>query len=86
MSWSVSCNGMKSDEAATQIERQFESMSTLLEPEETIKQKARALIADSLAGNSPVREVTVSAFGSMNTWTGEGGEQRFSNTVNINIS
>ena len=90
MSWSVGVANTPSDQAAEQIEASFKSMEAwpCPEPEETIKQAARSLLATALASNVPVRNVTVSAWGSQSSWTdgGEGAPQRVSNTFSISIT
>jgi hypothetical protein len=87
MSWSVSATAVKSDVAAKAIESQFASYTPCPEPEESIKQAARDLIAQALAGNVPSREVSVSAWGSQTTSSGgKGAPDVVSNTLSITIS
>lgn len=89
MSWSVSYAG-DSTEATKQVQTQFEALDKYLcpEPEETIKQQARTLIAAALAGNVPSRNITVSAYGSQSTWTdgAEGSPTKVGNMLSINIT
>lgn len=84
MSWSVSGGG-KSDETVKAIEAQFESYSPCAEPEETIKQAARAIIKAALEANTPPRDVTVSAFGSQSNYEID-GVPTVSNDLSITIS
>lgn len=70
MSWSVSAIG-KPEAAARSIEDQFAS-SKCAEPEETVRQSARATIAASLAAQRPDLVVHVTASGHMsNTYNEE---------------
>lgn len=86
MSWSVSASG-RSDEVAKTVEEQFESMkaSPCPEPEESLKQQARQLLAAGLAAQNPARSVSVSAFGSQST-SGEGEDAIITNTFSVSIS
>ena len=88
MSWSVGASG-DSAEVAKTIEEQFEGMAQYPcpEPEEAIKQQARALIATALAGNIPSRSLQVNAWGSQSTCCGvNGAPDTVSNTLSISIS
>ena len=76
-----------SDEVAAVIEAQFESYTACPEPEESIKQAARALIAKTLAGKIPAVATTVAAFGSQTTRYGiNGGADEVSNSLHISIT
>jgi hypothetical protein len=89
MSWSVGVTSKLSDEAAVEIERQFAGMTyPCPEPEETIKQGVRDLLAVALKGNIQTHTVNVSAWGSQSTWTDgtEGAPTCVSNTLNISIT
>ena len=88
MSWSVGATG-PSDELAATIDAQFEGMKDYPcpEPEETVKQAARAFIAVALNANIPPVQRTVSAWGSQSADGGtEGAPDRVSNTLLIEIS
>jgi hypothetical protein len=86
MSWSVGSAG-NSDEVATVIEAQFESYTACPEPEESIKQAARALIAKTLAGKIPAVATTVSAFGSQATkYRVDGALDEVNNGLSISIT
>jgi hypothetical protein len=86
MSWSVSGSG-NSEETARAIESQFESYSVCPEPEESIKQAARALIAKALAGKIPSTDTTVTAWGSQTTKYGvDGAPDEVNNTLSISIT
>jgi len=63
MSWSVSARGQTPGIAA-EIERQFEGSGQCVEPEETSKQAARKIIADTIAMQGIMQKLTVSAYGS----------------------
>ena len=64
MSWSVSAIG-KPVAVAANIENAFSSATPCAEPEETVRQSARRLIADCLNAQRPDSVVQVSASGSM---------------------
>jgi hypothetical protein len=85
MSWSVGSSG-NSDEVAKGIEAQFESYSACPDPEESIKQAARALIAKTLAGKIPAGPTTVTAFGSQCTLYADGKPDEVNNTLSITIT
>lgn len=85
MSWSVGASG-KSDEVAEKIEAQFASYSPCTEPEESVKQGARKLIAEVLAANNPPVNRTVSAWGSQATLSQDGKPDEAQNTLSITIS
>lgn len=88
MSWSVGGSG-KSNELAKQIEEQFESTKDYPcpEPEESIKQDARKLIAKALAGNNPERVHSVYASGSQSTHhIAIESEPRVTNSLKIEIT
>ena len=86
MSWSVSSAG-DSAEVAKQIEDQFTHYSPMSEPEESIKESARLLIAKALAGNIPSRNVSVSAFGSQGVKYGsDGAPDEVYNSISITIT
>ena len=72
MSWTVAAVG-KSAAVAVAIEGQFNSSGLCIEPEEGIRQSARALIAQSLAGQIPGCVVKVAASGSQSTAYGKAG-------------
>lgn len=65
MSWSVSAVGKPAAVSAS-IERQFASTSCA-EPEETVRQAARVVVAAAIAAQRPDCAVQVSASGSMST-------------------
>lgn len=69
MSWSVHGVG-KSAAVAALIEKQFTSAGPCAEPEETVRQAARATIAAALAGQEGA--VQVSASGSQSSTYNEG--------------
>jgi hypothetical protein len=66
MSWSVAAIG-KAAAVAAKIEQDFAGMGKCAEPEETVKQSARATLAASLAAQDPTAVVKVSASGSQST-------------------
>lgn len=84
MSWSVGASG-KSDEVAALIEEQFAAY-TCTEPEESVRQGARQLIAATLAASIPPAVRTVSAWGSQSTLHQEGKPDEVQNTLSITIS
>jgi hypothetical protein len=86
VSWSVSYSG-DSVKAVESIEAQFASMTyPCQEPEESIKQAARAILKLALEGNVPSRGVSVSAWGSQSKWSaGDDAPDNISNTLNIVI-
>lgn len=63
MSWSVAATG-KAPAVGADLERQFANGSKCSEPEETIRQAARMLLAASIAGQDPASVVQISAAGS----------------------
>ena len=81
MSWSVSAFG-KAPAVRTAIAKQFEQGGKCMEPEETIRQSAAAIIDAALAGQAPSQVVEVSASGSMSTNSGK----FTSNTLNIAVT
>jgi hypothetical protein len=87
MSWSVGASGL-SDEVTVNVDAQFAAMHyPCPEPEETLKQQARALIAAYLASNKPPRDVTVSAFATQGSgWDGEKHVEPISNSLTITIT
>jgi hypothetical protein len=80
MSWSISRNG-DSVKVAAEVEADCASMTALPGPEEAIKQSARALIAQTLAAQTPNRTIMVSAWGTQIT-----SEAATSNGLHININ
>ncbi len=66
MSWSVSAVGKPSAVAAS-IESQFSRGSGCAEPEETVRQSARVVIAAVLTAQREDSAIQVSASGSMST-------------------
>lgn len=86
MSWSTQAMG-KAPAAAAHIEQEFSVMGKCVEPEESIKQKARELIAASLAGCHESKFVQVSASGSQSTEYDRTGKptERISNSLSIKI-
>ena len=86
MSWSVGDSG-NSDEVAKDIEAQFESSSECPEPEESIKQAARSLIAKALEGKIPSTDTMVSAWGIQTTKYGvNGSPDEVINILSIRIT
>lgn len=85
MSWSVGHSG-PSNLVAEELEKQFTAMESYPcpEPEETIKQRARQLIAVALGANVPPRTVSVGAYGGQSDWT-QGGEDFRSLSLIIKI-
>ena len=65
MSWGVSAIG-RAPAVGAAIERQFES-GKCAEPEESIRQAARALIAASIAAQDSAKVIRVQAYGSQST-------------------
>ena len=68
MSWSVGVKSLPAKEAAAEIEKQFEAGSKCAEPEETIRQAARKLIAETIAAQDV--KLSVSAYGSQSSSAG----------------
>ena len=86
MSWSVAAQG-DSVKVAAEIESQFLSSGAQDAPEEAIKQSARALIAQALAGNEPSRFLTVSAWGRQTKTPGvPPATDEVTNSLHINIT
>lgn len=87
MSWSVAANGKAVDVAAT-IENQFETRGACMEPEESIRQSARKLIAESLKAQIPSdKDVRVSAYGSQSVRGMLGGApDEIRNSLSITIT
>jgi hypothetical protein len=77
MSWSVSAVG-KAPAIAAALEEQF-SKATCMEPEEGVRQSARATIAAALAAQDPGTVVKVVASGSQSTYA------KLSNVMSIAI-
>ena len=84
MSWSVGASGM-SDELASKIEEQFSLYTCSNEPEESVRQSARKLIAEALAANVPPVTRMVSAWGSQSTLVQDGKPDEVQNTLSISI-
>lgn len=84
MSWSVLAIGTP-EAVAVSIEKQFAQQSTCSEPEETVRQSARGLIAASLNAQHPGGAVKVQAFGSQSSWTDAGGAKRVTNSLKIEV-
>lgn len=85
MSWSVYGVG-KPEAVAKRIEEQFTQQSPCAEPEETIRQSARATIAASLAGQRPDMVIQVQAGGCMQSTYDQGTYgPPFQNSLNIDI-
>jgi hypothetical protein len=82
MSWSVGGSG-KPSEVADSIDKQFAGSSPLMEPEETVRQAARKVIAVALAGCTDNNDRTVSAWGSMST---NYETRKQNNTLSITIT
>jgi len=83
MSWSVTAIGKPAAVAAA-IESQF-AQSKCAEPEESIRQSARAAIAAALAAQSPSTAVKVSAYGSQSTFYKTGQPDGVTNNLSITI-
>jgi len=85
MSWSVSAIG-KSQAVAAAIEKQFTSSGACAEPEETVRQAARALIAQALSSEDASAVVSVSANGSQSsTYTDGKWGPPYTNQLKIEI-
>jgi hypothetical protein len=80
MSWSVSGFG-KAPAVRESIAKQFAQGSKCMEPEETMRQAAAALMESSLAAQEPSKVIEVSASGSMSTDNGKVA----SNSISIKI-
>lgn len=85
MSWSVSAIG-KAAAVAASIETQF-SQSTCSEPEESVRQSARATIAAALAAQDPRTVVKVMASGSQSqrNYGQKDVAPSFTNSLTINV-
>lgn len=66
MSWSVQGIG-KAPAVALAIDKQFTSSGPCAEPEETVRQAARAAIAAALTAQKPEAVIQVTAQGSQST-------------------
>lgn len=85
MSWSVSGSGASSEVAAS-IESQFETSGPCSEPEETVRQNARVVIASALRAQTPdTTKVSVSAYGSQSSYTDSDGASRITNNLTISV-
>jgi hypothetical protein len=84
MSWGVGAVG-KAGPVATEIERQFAGMPAHQEPEESIRQAARSVIAAALKGQARSTVVKVAACGSQSQKY-EGGKATGEYTNNLTIS
>lgn len=86
MSWSVSATG-KAAPVAAEVEKQF-ALGHCMEPEETVRQAARALIAAALAAQTdPVSAVKVQAAGSQSQKYDKDGKATnlFTNNLSITV-
>ncbi len=79
MSWSVSAIG-RAPAVGAAIEKQFEG-GKCAEPEESIRQSARALIAASIAAQDSAKILKVMANGHQST----SGDKVVSNSLNISV-
>jgi hypothetical protein len=85
MSWSVTATNV-TPEAAEQIEAQFAASGPCMDPEEGVRQSARATIATALAAQSPGTRVQVSAYGSQSIRYGADNKaEGFTNSLKISI-
>lgn len=85
MSWSVQSSGTAA-EVAARAESSFRNSGPCSEPEESIRQKARELIAQALAAQKPdTTKVTLSAYGSQSSYCA-GETERLTNTLKIEIA
>jgi hypothetical protein len=80
MSWSVSAFGRASG-VRESIAKQFAQGSKCMEPEETMRQAAAALLDSSLEAQDPSKVVEATASGSMSTDNGK----VVSNSLSIKI-
>lgn len=84
MSWSVNATG-RAPAVAASIEQQFSGYKCS-EPEETVRQQARATIAAALAAQSPDRAVKVAAHGSQSvTGHADGAADTITNNLSITV-
>ncbi len=84
MSWSVLAVGTPAAAAAS-IEKQFAQQSPCSEPEESVRQSARGLIAAALAAQDPGGAVKANGFGSQSVWTDTGGVKHATNSLKIEV-
>lgn len=66
MSWSVGASDA-TPKVGEMIENQFESGSKCIEPEESIRQSARKLIAEVVASQTSGTKLSINAYGSQST-------------------
>jgi hypothetical protein len=86
MSWSVSGVG-KAPALAAKLEKDFANQSKCAEPEETVRQAARAVIAAALAGQDSGKAIKVDASGSMSNYAEyPSTEAKISNTLSISVT
>ena len=84
MSWSVAGVG-KAAAVARKLEADFASQSGCVDPEESVRQSARSLIAAALAAQHPEAIVTVSANGHQGARYVNNAADGNVNTLNISI-
>jgi hypothetical protein len=85
MSWSVGGIG-KAKALAAKIENDFANTTACAEPEETVRQAARAVIAAALAGQHESKAIKVSASGSMSNYAEwPSTEAKVSNSLTITV-
>lgn len=85
MSWSVCAVG-KVAAVANAIEQQFDANGPCSEPEETVRQAAKAMIANALQAQDPNGAVQVSASGSQgSTYTNGSWGPPYTNQLKIDI-
>ena len=81
MSWSVAANG-KQPAVKAEIARQFENGGKCSEPEETVRQAAKAVVLAAINATDASYPIKVSASGSQ---SGDYGKRIFSNSLTITI-
>jgi len=85
MSWSVAAKG-ETPGVGEIIDKQFADGSKCPEPEETIRQSARNLIAGTVGAQSPGTKLVISAYGSQSTSSqGEGLPDKITVSLAIKI-
>ncbi len=85
MSWSVAGIG-KAPAVAAKLEKDFSNSGPCAEPEETVRQAARIVIASALAGQDPSVAVKVTASGTMsNSAEWPSTVAKIKNTLSITV-
>ena len=81
MSWSVAAHG-KQPAVRAEIARQFEVGGKCFEPEESIRQAAKATVLAAIDGTDPSYPIKVSVYGSQG---GDYSKKIYSNSLTLSI-